>query len=227
MKIEKMKKLFVNLSVFVLLFLGWAAFAGVASSLFPDSSMISQVEAGDNDKDDDKDKDDDDDVINDKRAKCVVNTGICANQANVTVIGMKNHIDVSSGSGAVLLDVTSPRVDLQSQSGDLTGRGLTQIANFKTRIGNVRAKYCVKPQDIVGGGLAVDITAAALTGSDADLQFLPGSTLNALILNDPAKFKNNLGNCPSCAFQITGSVLNGYLFISNYIPEANIPLCKY
>ena len=218
-----MKKLFINLSVFILVVFGWLAVGGLASMSAPGSLIISQAEA----KGKDKDKDKDDDKDDDKNATCGAKTGICANQAYVTVKGMKSHIDVRSGSGAVSLDVTSPMVDMESKSGDLSVRGLTKTARLKTKTGNVRTKYCVKPQDITGGSLYVEITNVATTGSDADLQFPKGSKAKVQIKKDPAKFKNHLGNCSSCAFKIKGSVKKGYLFISEYTFDPSVPLCKY
>lgn len=183
---------------------------------FSDTSIISLVEAKDKDKDKDKDAD------------CKGNTGICSNQGTVTVKGMKNKIDIRSGSGAVLLDVTSDDVDLESKSGDLTARGLTKKGKFKTRTGNVRVRYCKKTQDISGGELDVEIKASAPSaGSDADLQFPAGSTMKIDIKNDPAKFKSDFESCHGrgCGFKIKGSVEKGNLFISEYNPPA--PPCKY
>jgi len=140
---------------------------------------------------------------------------------------------VRSGSGAVLLDVTSDNVDVQTKSGDLTARGLTKDGEFLTRIGNVRVKYCVKPQDISGGGLnvkildsqsGVDADGDPLT-SDADLQFPTDSTMKIQISYDPTLFKSDFSNCPSCSFKIKGSVLTGSLFISEFRPTD--PPCKY
>ena len=177
----------------------------------------------------DKSEDKDPDHV----AKCDQHTGICSNRGTVTVVGMKNQVNVRSGSGSVLLDVTSPNVNLLSNSGDLTGRGLTETGVFKTRIGNIRVKYCKKPQDIGNKTLNVQILESNTKvdddgdalGSDADLQFPKDSKMKILIEKTTGKYKSDFTHDGSAQFKIAGSVKLGYLFISEYnLPN---PPCKY
>ncbi len=221
--------------VFPLAVLTAVAMDWVNPLLFSNTSIVSLAEAKDNDKDKDDDKDKDKDKNKDDEANCKATTGICSNRGTVTVIGMKSDINVRSGSGSVLLEVTSDKVDLESKSGDLTGRGLTKTGDFITRIGNVRVKYCVKPQDIGNATLNVQIldNAPGLdadgdpNSSDADIQFLKGSTMKIQIQNDPAKFKSDFSNCPGCSFKVKGKVLLGNLFISEFNPPSTGPTCPF
>jgi len=196
---------------------------------FSDASMVSLAEAKEKEKDKEKDKDKDKDKDNDNEADCdpsvYVNQhiGICSNRGTVTVIGMKRYVNVSSGSGAVLADVTSKGVHLTSKSGDLTGRGLTGWGIFKSRIGNVRVKYCKKVNKNTGS-LYVQIAANNPEGADADLQFTTNSKLKLLISGSPNRFKSDFTS-KNNGLPVSGSVLHGSLFISEY----NIadPACKY
>jgi hypothetical protein len=146
---------------------------------------------------------------------------------------MKNLVHVRSGSGSVALDVTSPVVDLESKSGDLAGRGLTATGKFKTRIGNVRAKYCKKPQDIGQKVLNVQIfefntevdVDGDLLGSYADLQFPMGSDMKIGIAKTSGKYKTDFTHNGSAQFEIAGSVTQGFLFISEYnLPDPPVSI---
>ncbi|MBT6345218.1 MAG: hypothetical protein HOJ49_00625 [Nitrospina sp.] len=96
-------------------------------------------------------------------------------------------------------------------------------------------KYCVKPQNISGGELDVQILDSPsgvdsdgdANGSDADIQFLKGSTMKIQIQNDPLKFKSDFSNCPGCSFKVKGKVLLGNLFISEFLPPETGSACLY
>ena len=200
---------------------------------FSDTSIVSEAEAKDKGKEKDKDKDKDKDKVADCDPRVPINRhiGICSNQGTVTVKGMKKYVNVSSGSGAVLADVTSKGVHLTSKSGDLTARGLKNYGIFKSRIGNVRVKYCKKVKKKTGN-LFVQISDSAPgvdedgdpNSSDADLQFTSNSKVKIAIERDPNKFKSDFVSHNN-GLVIHGSVTKGNLFIS----EFNIadPPCKY
>ena len=157
-----------------------------------------------------------------------------------TIIGMKRYVNVHSGSGAVLAEVTSQAVHLESKSGDLTGRGLTNYGIFETRIGNIRVKYCKKVNKNKSGSLYVKIidsnpetdefchsgSGCDKEGSDADLQFLGTSKLELNIARDADKYKSDFTN-KNNHFAVNGSVVKGYLFISEFNPPVTVPTCPY
>lgn len=157
--------------------------------------------------------------------------GICSNRATVTVVGMKRYVHVSSGSGAVLAEVNSKAVQLRSKSGDLTARGLTKFGIFKTRIGNVRVKYCKKVKKNTGN-LYVEIIDSPSgvdedgdpNEADADLQFTSNSKVKPNIARDANKFKSDFISHNN-GLVINGSVTKGNLFISEF-PIAD-PACPF
>jgi len=183
--------------------------------------------------DHDHDSENDPDHVADCRQSVYKNRhiGICSNRGTVTVKGMKKYVNVSSGSGAVLADVTSKAVHLESQSGDLTARGLTSLGIFETRIGNVRVKYCKRVKKNTGNLFVKIIDSASgldedgdPNSSDADLQFTSNSELRLDIEKVASLFKSDFDS-RSNGFLIRGSVKKGNLFISEYRPTD--PPCKY
>jgi len=220
--VKKIKSHYIPIALMALLVTGiadWTSF-----SLDSRPSLIAIAEAS-GDKDKDKDKDDDVDYT---KADCKDNTGICSNQGTVTITGMTGDVDVRSGSGAVLLDVTSENVDLESMSGDLTGNGLTGKGDFETEVGNVRVKYCKKTQDITDNSLdklTVKINdSVGDAGSDAKLAFPKDSTIDIKISYDETKYKSDFSDCSGCDFELKGSVENGFLVIYEYtLPTPNCP----
>ncbi|MFT4579940.1 MAG: hypothetical protein ACI8PD_001672 [Nitrospinales bacterium] len=174
------------------------------------SGLVKHAEASG--KGNDKGKD-----IDYTKADCKNDTGICNNQATVTVKGMTGKINVRSGSGAVRLDVTSSDVDLASMSGDLSGKGLNGKGKFKTEIGNVRVKYCEQPQVIGNKELKVEIKDnAGDSGSDAKIVFPKDSTFKIEITYDSEKYRSDFTHDSSADFKLTGTVALGYLVMYKY-----------
>lgn len=191
------------------------------SPLFLDSSpsLISVAEASGKDKDKDKD-----DEVDYTKADCKNNTGICNNQATVTVKGMTGKINIRSGSGAVRLDVTSSNVNVKSMSGDLRGHGLNGNGTFVTEIGNIRVRYCEKPQDIGNKELVVRIKDnAGDDGSDAKIAFPKDSKFKINIIYNSNKYKSDFTHDSSSSFKLEGKVKLGYLVIYEYTN----PGCPY
>ena len=192
------------------------------------SSLVSIAEASGKDKDKDKDKDTDY-----TKADCKDDTGICANQGTVSVIGMTGKIDVRSGSGSVLLEVNSSDVELQSMSGDLTANGLTGKAKFKTEIGNAHAKYCESTVSIGNKELKIEIKDSP-DGVDEDgddnnanahAEFPAGSEIKIEIAHDADKYKTDFTHDSNADFKFTGEVNLGFLVISSYTLPT--PPCNY
>jgi hypothetical protein len=162
-------------------------------------SLVSIAEAsGDKDKD-----------VDYTKANCKNDTGICNNQATVTVKAMTGKVNVRSGSGAVRLDVTSSDVDVASMSGDLTGHGLDGKGIFISETGNVRARYCKKPNDIGSEELEVEIKDSGDGGSDTKIAFPKGSTFKIEITHDSDKYKSDFTHDASADFALTGTVALG------------------
>jgi hypothetical protein len=203
------------------------------------SPSTTTVWAGDKDKDkdDDKDKDKDKDDDKDKDVdvppeittitNCtLLDFGICAYKAVTKISGMKAKMMAASSSGSILADVTSADVYLGSLSGDLSGNGLTGLGKFITDTGNIRVQYCVPLQDIAPGNTLNVIQAnISADGSDAtNIRFQRDSQYKHSISSTASKTVNKFTNCPSCNFELIGSVAN-YLFISPI--KVTSPPCKF
>lgn len=182
----------------------------------PAVANLVSYSSDDDDSDKDKDKGDDKDSGD-------TDIGIKANQGDVRITGMKGKIKVSTTSGDVFAQVTSSDVNLDSKTGSLHVRGLTQKASVTTQEGNLKIQYCKAPQDISSNSLSIGISKS--NKGDANIEFPAGSQfkLNA----DADLLKNKIGNCSSCNFKITGEV-KGYLMINSYpLQQGKTDACLY
>jgi hypothetical protein len=203
--VKKILSHYLPIALVVLLVNG---IADLSSLLLDSKSSLVSIAEAKNDKDKDKDKDTDIDYT---KADCEGDTGICNNQATVTVKAMTGKINVRSGSGAVRLDVTSSDVDLASMSGDLSGRGLNGAGIFTTEIGNMRVSYCKETDQIGSEELNIEIRDTTDSGSDAKIAFPKGSTFKIEIIHDADKYKSDFTHDASADFSLTGKVALGYL----------------
>ena len=216
-----MKNSFTKL--LILLFVASALTLGEwALQVVPPYLPFQNIVQADNDDDKDKDKDKDHDGQDDCRVDNSV-FGICAHKGFVTVIGMTNKVYAHSTTGSLWAEITSDDVRMESTSGDIYPRGLTQKGTFKNQTGHTKIHYCKTPLDVSGKGLQINSSS---TG-DVDILFPDDVQFKNSVTSNPALTSIRLTPCSSCSFKLTGTV-TGHFFVYGFpMPSGQTNTCEY